>query len=293
MATLRDLWDTIRNSLVAATGLPRPQVFLDVAADGTVSNIAQGIQQKQYDVAISIFDGQWSRDKTRWPSFVAAQPKVVPTNATIGQSAVVIPPGGDLICYIGQQPEGFVANDAVGITVWNGNNSLGKSATVILPGETPATLAAKLADGINADENLGTWISALATNEYIIIKNLLASSLTLKAAAGNIATQPVVVANQERCILISLWTRTEPQREQYGQIILQTLAQQMQNFGLQLPDGSWARVKMNRDMPTKDTHLPDIYRWLFYIDVEASVILDDTLWSVLAIDGSESVGVVS
>ncbi len=289
MATLDDLWQGIRTALIAATGLPAKLVFIDIPAQGTAANVAKGDYDATGGTVVSIFDQKMSSDSTRWPILHGADPVNVATKATCVASAPYIPAGGSIFVEIGQLSGGLILNDAVGFTVFNGNQANGATALVDVVGENPSTLALDLATKVNANPILSTWLSATARGSVVELTSIVGNGMNIIAAASNQGTQALITQNEWRCLQISIWSRLEANRNLYGEMVRQWVATTQQGFGIQLNDGSWARIKANGSEPTKDTHQADVYRWIFLIEAEISVISQDTQYPVLAIQEQETI----
>ncbi len=277
MANLSDVWDAIRASLIDVLGnaeldppITSNDVFIDNPATDALQNIARGNRS-----LVSIFDMQMGRDVTRWPPF-RLDPTVLPTTLVSEASGNLAPYGSQTITLTVDP----TFSDAVSCVIGRGIAQHGAVAIAGV-GDTPITMATKLANAITASSAVNTLISATAVYNVVYITNITATPLKLQTFTGNNGTAQTVWANSERVIMLSSWTSSEQRRRQVGNLIQQTTAKWMASFGLPLSDGTWVRIKINSDRVGRDNHFPDLYRWDFLITCEYSITTSDLLYSVL------------
>lgn len=275
MATVDDLWNalcsTIDLACQAANLSPAVEVFTDLPAADALSRLAHGGVS-----LVSVFDTNQARDVTRWIANTSLTPTIQAAIITSAVSKNTVGPGGTTTITIANQP---ALADAISAIVGHAGVSDGFVAIAIM-GDTATTLATKLANGINASA-VNTLIHATASINVVTITNISAVGISINSRTGNNGTQITELGRDARPILISAFTKLHAERTVLGTVIQQVLKGLQRNFGLQMPDGTWTRIKCMNDKPGRDTHTTDIFKWTFLIEAEQAVTTQDVLYSFL------------
>ncbi len=242
-----------------------------------LQNVARG--QALY----SVYDRKSGRNTTRWSPYSYNQVVVPATLTTAVRSPASMPPMGTGQIQLGGS---ITAGDAVS-AVFNApqiNAPSGTAAVVALsaPGDTPSTMATKLANQINADATLGLWVTAAASGANVNLTNRLSVPVTVSSFAGNGGTQTTELGRRESQLQLTFWTQTFDQRSAVVSAINSMLAALQTNYGPTTADGTPVRLEMQNDFPIEDDTLEDVYRHDFLVTVDFPITTQDALYAVLA-----------
>lgn len=194
------------------------------------------------------------------------------------------PNSGDAISFVLRAPN---ANNTTGYEplIWR------YAVYIYQTGDTLAMIAQGLCDAINAIDGIDTYCSAAInagnTSQIDIIPAAPAYSvlnLQVKSLTGNRGTRTWEVARTNRHLLVTIWARTEEERERVGDVVLSWIGYLQANFGIQLSDNGFARIMYEGDCYMDDTHLKDLYRQDIRVGAEFGIFWIDQLYSVLGID---------
>lgn len=272
-------------NLKIGTDWPPINVLQDVVRTGYVAvngvNVARG-----GDCVVAVYDRKVGKDATRW------SPSIVDTTNTPATllsviSNVVIAPGGQATISLSGSP---TVGDAVScglILPPIGSSPPVTAYQVATPagvGDTPSTMAAKLAALITADPLMSTWVVASAAGAVITLTNRLGVQLGLASYTGNGGTQDREIARRDRSIQIAMWMPTIDVRSALVQILEQLFANLTINF-IPLPSagpGVVARLLYQSDYDIDDDTLSDIYRHDFLVLIDYPVTTTDQLYAIVA-----------
>jgi hypothetical protein len=167
------------------------------------------------------------------------------------------------------------------------SNAPNKTAAVVaiaVSGDTPGSMATRLAGLINADPTLSTWLLATTTGATVHLNNLTAGPVALQSYTGNGGTQVRELGRRESQLQITVWTQTQPARAIAVSPITTLLGSLQDNFGPTLADGvTQARLTMENDYAIEDDTLEDVYRHDFLTRLEYPITTQDVLYAVLAL----------
>lgn len=287
MATSRLVWNAILSQLQTATtglvvdGCPLAvSCCIDWPTVQVIQNVARG------GALVSVFDRGNAKNTTRWPKYTAAPLVVNPTGITTALSSSVLTGEGSVTITLGGTVN---VNDAVSAILVDGLASSFDVARAVA-GDTPSTMATKLASAINVDATASKWVTASAAGVVVTITSKLAVGLKVASNVGNTGYRLREIGRVCRDLQITVWTQREEAREAVGDTIETLLYTLQSQFGVQLADGTWARVLPTNDVNSKDTALQDVYRRDFLVDVEYGITEQDETWAVLGSNMSLSGG---
>lgn len=286
MATLHQLEKGILDQVTAVTrGVVAGNRLLDVqAAIGWPSeNKLMDIARRPGGVAaIAVYDRKISKDSTRWMPYTLGTDAPTP-GLTRTLSNDIINPSASVELTVGGVP---IANDAIAVVLefFGADIPQTDAQVVILNGsETLPAIASSIAAAINGDDVLSTWVSAVAAGPVVTITNTLgAGHLGVAANIGNQAIETREIGRRNRQIQIVIWARTEEERNAVGDRIDQLVAVLSSQFGIQLPDGTWARLLYVNDHSSDDATLNDVLRRDFFVSADYAITSRDVLYAVLA-----------
>ena len=277
MATIPDVWKALRLDLITTLeGLLTPaDIFIDNPPPDRVANLPAG----KSDPFVSIFDSpKMARDDSRTPPYGLTPTAVTPTlvstlsdtflafGQTISLTLSQTPTPGDMVA-IGL---------STGPTIRNGYSAPATNAS------TPETMAASLAQNINASDDLAGLISAVVNGPELAITNISPQSLQASTIVGNNGAQITVLGQQIRPCMVVLWSRTKDQRDQLGSILLSHFYD-MGNRGASIrqTDGTTTYIKPSGDVMGRDDRNANLYRWNYFLDATISITTVDALYSIL------------
>ena len=273
----------------SATFNPLP---IDVGIGWPPLNRLQDVSRGQR-AAVAIYDMKVARNTTRWlPFSYDVTPIAATLTAALSRPTLIdgISPTAT-ITFGGTVTQG----DAAAIVVTNtgsipydadGDPQVRPSAAQVVIGstaDTPSSIASALAAAINGDAALSTWLTAAAGGAVVTLTIVAGKGpLVLAARTGNGATQEREIGRRLRHMQIACWTQTEEAREALTDPIDTYLAQSELDFGLLLPDNSYARLLYESDHYIEDATLQDVYRRDFFVSIDAPVTVIDRLYEILA-----------
>lgn len=233
---------------------------------------------------VTIYDRGIAADSTRWvPTVVSST--TIPTTTTAVLSATAIVPGGTAWVTFGATCS---VGDAVALVVTPelfGNCAVIPSAVL---GDTPTTMAAKMAVLINSNGDLGTnkiasLLSATANGPIVVLTNVTPTTLLhLAINIGNGGAQLTEIGRRKRHFQIVIWCRTPDDRVLVGDVIEVLVAQLEANFGLTFPDGTLGRLTFSGDVSHDDATLSDTMRRDFMVCVDYGITVTDQTYALLA-----------
>lgn len=272
---------------------------------------------------VTVFDRKLGRNTTRWAPIEIAE-TVVPATLTSTVSNSTIPAGGNETITLGGT---VTVGDAVSCVLTSGAAFISGGApqnnanpiytptwaqvVVSIMGDTPTSMATKLAAAINGDSILSGWVLALASGPVVTLYSLVSAlhvdgdgplldgnglpitvdgqrtTLGLQSVTGNGGTRSTEIGRRNRELQVVVWAPTIEIRDTVGDAI-ETMLQQMEAgwgtypMGLALPDGTGGRVLMVNDYFLDNATTSDTYRRDFLVNVEAAVTTTDNLYAVLA-----------
>lgn len=273
-----------------------------VAAANFIQNVAVGVDFPSVKVleqtvtagttAVAILDRGLSVDSTRWKPMDLGE-TLVPATLTTSLSGSVIPVHGSIALTLG----GSVSvGDAVSLVLSNPAGAGGPAtftaqwAVVVsgIAGDTPTTMAAKLAAAVNADAILSGWVKAVAAGAVVALTGVVISGIISAASfVGNGGTRLVEIGRRRIDVQIAVWTATIEARDVISDAIegMFTEMRMMRSAfpgGLPLPDGTVGIIGPVRSHNIDDATLSDAYRRDFMVSIDYPVTTQDALWSVLA-----------
>lgn len=229
-------------------------------------------------VPITVYDRKIGRNTTRWLPEVVAQTVNPATLTSLVSRSPLLGFGTATITLGG--PVGL--GDAVSAVLARPGAGSAAQVAVAIAGDTPTTMATKLANQINADPVLGLWVVAAALGPVVTLTSLLTMPAGLSSNCGNGGSQEREVGRRERHVQIVCWGRTQPIRKAVVDVIDGIIASDEAAFGLTLADGTVARLCYVSDYDIEDDTLEDVYRHDFMISLEYPVTVTDLLFAVLA-----------
>jgi hypothetical protein len=264
-----------------------PQVGIGWPPLNAVQEVARGGA-----ALVTVYDRRVGKDVMRWNPYAYGQVAVVAglTTAVAPASGDVAPAGSCTITLGGAPGIG----DAVSCVVHNGaiaqvglhQVDLGQTAAQVVAavgGDTPSTMATKLAAAINGDATLSLWLSAAAVGPVVTLTSVAASRLSVQSYAGNGGSQTRELIRKLREFQVVTWTRTELLREALCDPIDNALAIAQATFsGVADSAGNAIRVTDVNDYDLEDNTLEDTYRHDFLVTLEYAVTTTDQLYAVLA-----------
>ena len=242
-----------------------------------LQNVARG------GCLISIYDRKVGRNSTRWAPFAYNQ-VIVPATLTTEVSAlgILLGLGSGSITLGATVSPGDAVSCVLSAPAANAPRAMGAVVAMSASGDTPASMAAKLAALINADTTLRNWVSAAAVGAAVNLTNLLAGSVVVESYAGNGGTQMRELGRRESQLQITVWTQTQQARLMVVIPITKMLAAAQAAFGLDLADGTPVQVTLSNDFPIEDDTLQDVYRHDFLVMIDYPITTKDQLFAVLA-----------
>lgn len=278
MATLRQLYDAVIAELEAATtGLTinAVPVQIKVASDWPSKRVFEDLIQNG-GARVSVFN-RGGRNVTRWMPRMLSQTKVEPQVESAVSDTVIQPLGQVTITLSGAAQ----VNDAVSAVMHR--KGIDAAAVAKLgTGETLSDLAAALAAAINAEETLSEWVTALSAAQVVTITNLGDEEIKIESYVGNIYTQKFELQRVNKHLQITVWTRTQQERDIVTEPIIQRIARLQRDGYLSLADGTRARIVYVDDMPFDDDVWKDLYCHHILVDAEYSITEEDVAYAVIA-----------
>ena len=277
MGTLRQVLDGLVGQLaplyVGAT--PPVQLAVGWPPMAALQDVSKGVATLG-----TVFDGDGTRDTTRWAGQTMAVPDVVVAPlVTAVLSAPIITPGGTATITLGGAIQ---ANDAV---VFSGSVGLGLGGAVLAnatasASDTLNTLASSLAAAITS---AGGGFSATATGAVVTVT--LAATAPgngqLGVNVGNLGTRIRELRRVTRHVRVIFWTQTEAIRQAVTDPA-DELFGELANFGFYtLPSGEYVHVSYLSDSYVDDEQLRDIYRRDHRLALEYGTTRVESLYPVL------------
>lgn len=270
---LNDAYLTLAAFIQAQTAMftPNPIVYIDIAPIDAIQNLARG-----GPALIGIFDRHMSRNTTRWNIIgltpTLPDPKIV---STVSNSNLF--PGFSQTITLSV---GVNVGDAVSAIIKSGVNTYSQ-ATIAQEGATLDSMATNLAAAINSDPKMGQFVIASATGPVVNLVNIGGIGQQLSSLTGSAGSQITEWAREEHSVQVDLMAQTYQQRNAIGSQLLGQFAKTQATFGLKQPDGTWMRVRINSNMPSRDTSNSDIYRWIFLLDIEIGLTTADAVYTMI------------
>lgn len=227
---------------------------------------------------IAVYDRKVSKNSTRWsPITLGTTPH--PTGITSTLSNNVIPGTFSVGLTLGGT---VLVNDAVSIIL----SSVSRETTAIVvtagPQDTPATMAANLAAAVNADPGMSALVFSSVAGAVVTLSSRVYDNLLVTSNVGNIADEVREVARRLRQYQIVLWARTEEERIAIGNPLEAMIGLTESQFGLNVGDGTFARLLYVNDHDVDDDTLQDVLRRDFFVSVDYAITTRDVIYSVLA-----------
>ena len=226
---------------------------------------------------ISVYDRKLSKDSTRWKPLTLSQTITV---ATLTSSVATVT-GGWTVSLAATPTVG----DAVSVTATLGSVQ-SAAVAIAVSGDTPATMAGKLASAVNGEATLSGWLQASASGSIVTL-TALTNGLSVNSYTGNGGSEVIELGRRNRRFQVVVWANTEPQREAIGDPIEVLLAEMEIGFGsypqgLSFADGTVGRLEVESDYYLEDSTLFDLYRRDFLLSLDYPITTTDLLYAVVA-----------
>lgn len=241
---------------------------------------------------VTVYDRGLSADSTRWlPAIVGnTVTGASMTVAMVPSSGTILPGQSCALTFAGPVSVG----DAAGVVLTAGIGTSEAVVPIAVAGDTPTTMAAKLAAMLAltgpippwllvTDSQLPTWITATAAGPVVTITSLLAGgAIALAVNVGNGGKQIVEIGRRKRHFQIVVWCRTPDDRNTVSDPIEALIAGMEADFGLTFPDGTLGRLTFTGDMMHDEATLSDTMRRDFMVCVDYGVTTTNVTYAVLA-----------
>jgi hypothetical protein len=284
MATLRTVLDGLVAQLSPLYTGASPAVQL--AVGWPPLDVIQDVSKGDL-TAISVYDGDGTRNTTRWAGKTWARVDTVTApgiSVTVNPS--LLPPGGSCTVTLSGTP---ATNDAV---VFAAQPLLGPAvlgSAVASSGETLDQLATALASSLTT-----AGLTATAVGAVVTVTAAGGPSYTVQAETGNLGARTFETVRIERHVRVIIWTQTELLRQSIGDPAVATICALEDYFGYSLAPndvglsgvtvpGDWVRVKYGSDRYVEDEQLKDVYRRDIRLSLEYGTPLVQTLYPVLGL----------
>lgn len=253
-----------------------------VAVGWPAVNMLQSLVAQNGQCMANVYDRKLVRNTTRWMPFSYGD-TVIPATLTTVISNSYIGAGASRTITLGGT---VTAGDAVSCVIVNSGVVPPQSwAEVVIgvAGDTPTTMAAKLAAAITGDTNFAPWMTASASGAVVTLTSrLVAGDLILSSYTGNGGTRTMEIGRRQRELQIVIWAQTEEDRQSIGNPIEELLVSLNNQFGPTFSDGTVGRLVMGADYYCEDDTLQDVYRRDFLFSLDYPITTTDALYSVLA-----------
>jgi hypothetical protein len=257
----------VEQAPVVGVGWPSVNALQNIARGGSI---------------VSIYDRKVGRNTTRWSPYTYDL-VVIDATLTTEISQQTIQPHGSVSITLGGTVSPWDAVSCVlTAPIPNAPSQMDAVVAVSAPGDTPASMATKLAGLINGDSTISTWVTASASGLVVTLTGKLASPIAVQSYTGNGGTQMRELSRREAQLQITCWTQTQAARLALVGPITELLASLQVNFGPTFQDGTQARLECENDFPIEDDTLEDVYRHDFLLRVEFPITTQDFLFAVLA-----------
>lgn len=243
---------------VVAMGWPTPTQLAQVASNGKR--------------IVSVYDKGIAHNTTRW----AADPVLdtpQPTGLTTTVSETLVPVGQQATITLGGT---VFTDDAVSFLSALGKTQLGW-VQVMSAGDTPSTMASKLAAQINA-----SYLTVSVTGPVITITNNATEAITIGSYTGNLVSRIIDGARIMRFIQVILWCNSPSDRATVANAVVPLLVKLKVNFGAQSSNGEWVRLCYSGDLYSDDDVKSRLYKRSLMVQMEYSETFQDNLYAVLA-----------
>jgi hypothetical protein len=226
---------------------------------------------------ISVWDRGLASDTTRWlPHRLGYLP--IPATVQAELSASVLTQAAPVTVTM-SGPVGV--GDGVGLCTAIIRNEPWGAVVTGAAGDTPESMAARLAAQINADPAVSVAMTATAAGPVVTLAAKIPGPIRLACNVGNGASEVMEIGRRSRGLQIVLWTRTENDQNIIGDVIEIMIAKMEADFGLTFPDGSMGRLKFGGDHLLPNATLADTYRRDFLVSVDYPITVPRQLYTVL------------
>jgi len=278
MATIPEVWKSLRGELDSVLNVGAPplvaadQIFIDNPPSERLAMLGNG---KQPAPCVALFDLKFSRNATRWPAIQGQT--VVDSEVTAELSNELLPEGTSQTITV---THAAIVGDCITVMFQNQTRALSASATFSATA-TVDQAASALADAVNNSPDLVSWVNAVAVGPVVTINNIGAYSLSLGVETGNSGQVVTELARIIRPCQIVLWTKTIAERDLISPIIYAKLARMQNRFGFKQNDNTVTRLTLNSDLAGRDDKNPNVYRWIWIVDLEIGITTVDAVAQIL------------
>lgn len=268
-AVLSGVQNTIGAS-VSNNGVSVPvSTFLDFPSMETLQNSVVS-----NTCLVSIFDHGGAKDVTRFIKYRTIPDQIVPAGVSVAVSNQNIPANSAITIQFSGVPtinDVFVLQLSLPLTL---------PYCYFVP-TSVVTLTEYVTNVQNSINNIySNILETSINNDTLTIKNNTDFPIFISASIGNLVNSFYEVGRRKRNIQVSVWSSQEQVRSIVGSMLetyFETVAFQ---FGLQLSDGTYARLELENDILMKDFQMQDIFRRDFFLDLEYSIMSTEQSYSI-------------